>query len=149
MDREELKSLVAKLLEEMDAGTPAPKAEAETPCLPDLAETDLRRQYLVEQPLHGEKFLELKQRTPARIGIGRAGARYRTETYLRFRADHAAAQDSVFSHVYEEFYKSNGYPFVQTLCREGLGVLTESRIALTAEGFLVSDYIMSELMPER
>jgi ethanolamine ammonia-lyase small subunit len=37
--------------------------------------------------------------TPARIGVGRAGTRYRTNTLLRFRADHAAAKDAVLSEV--------------------------------------------------
>ncbi len=37
--------------------------------------------------------------TPARIGVGRAGNRYRTATMLRFRADHAAAKDAVLSEV--------------------------------------------------
>ena len=39
--------------------------------------------------------------------------------------------------------------FVQTLCKEGLGQLSENRFALTVEGFLVSDYIISELMPAK
>jgi ethanolamine ammonia-lyase small subunit len=37
--------------------------------------------------------------TPARIAVGRAGTRYRTNTLLRFRADHAAAKDAVMSEV--------------------------------------------------
>jgi ethanolamine ammonia-lyase small subunit len=37
--------------------------------------------------------------TPARIGVGRAGTRYKTSTLLRFRADHAAAKDAVLSEV--------------------------------------------------
>jgi ethanolamine ammonia-lyase small subunit len=37
--------------------------------------------------------------TPARIGVGRAGTRYHTNTLLRFRADHAAAKDAVMSEV--------------------------------------------------
>jgi ethanolamine ammonia-lyase small subunit len=37
--------------------------------------------------------------TPARIGVGRSGPRYRTNTLLRFRADHAAAKDAVLSEV--------------------------------------------------
>ena len=37
--------------------------------------------------------------TPARIGVGRTGTRYRTNTMLRFRADHAAAKDAVVSDV--------------------------------------------------
>src|SRR4051794_12421742 len=37
--------------------------------------------------------------TPARIAVGRSGTRYRTNTMLRFRADHAAAKDAVLSEV--------------------------------------------------
>ena len=39
--------------------------------------------------------------TPARIAVGRTGVgvRYRTNTLLRFRADHAAAKDAVLSEV--------------------------------------------------
>lgn len=36
-------------------------------------------------------------RTPARLGVGRAGTRYRTDTLLSFQADHAAARDAVVS----------------------------------------------------
>ena len=36
---------------------------------------------------------------------------------LRMRADHAAAQDSVFSHVPDEFAVNNGFVPVQTLCQ--------------------------------
>jgi ethanolamine ammonia-lyase small subunit len=39
------------------------------------------------------------QSTPARIAVGRTGPRYRTNTMLRFRADHAAAKDAVVSEV--------------------------------------------------
>jgi len=38
-------------------------------------------------------------KTPARLGVGRAGPRYRTETLLHFLADHAAARDAVVSPV--------------------------------------------------
>ncbi len=40
--------------------------------------------------------------TPARIGVGRAGTRYKTNTLLRFRADHAAAKDAVMSEVQKD-----------------------------------------------
>jgi ethanolamine ammonia-lyase small subunit len=43
----------------------------------------------------------LLEATPARIAVGRTGTgtRYRTNTLLRFRADHAAAKDAVMSDV--------------------------------------------------
>ena len=86
--------------------------------LPDITEVDLRRQYLMPNPQNGPAFLDLKLKTPARLGLSRAGARYKTETMLRMRADPAAAQDSVFSHVDEAFVKRNDLVFVQTLCQD-------------------------------
>ena len=38
--------------------------------------------------------------------------------------------------------------FLQDLCRAGCAVLTKDRFSLTANGFLISDYVISELFPE-
>lgn len=84
----------------------------------DLRKVNLKELYLVDKPKHPEKFYEMKKSTPARIGIGHAGPRYKTETMLRFRADHSAAQDSVFSYVSEEFIEKCGYFTVETLCKD-------------------------------
>ena len=116
MDKQGLKQLISQLLQEMEE-----KPEVQTSsagCLPDLAEEDLREKYLVPSPENGEAYLRLKKKTTARLGLGRAGARYRTASMLRFRADHAAAQDSVFSLVEPEFYEKNNLPFVQTMCKD-------------------------------
>lgn len=118
MDKQELKQLVAQLLQEMGETVEEPKTAVEAGCLPDLAEEDLRKTYLVKDPVNGDAYLRLKQQTPARLGLGRTGARYRTASMLRFRADHAAAQDSVFSLVDPDFYKKNGMAFVQTMCKD-------------------------------
>lgn len=118
MDKQELKQLVAQLLQEMGEPVDVPKTAAEDGCLPDLAEQDLRKTYLVKDPANGDAYLRLKQKTPARLGLGRTGARYRTMSMLRFRADHAAAQDSVFSLVDPDFYKKNDMAFVQTMCKD-------------------------------
>ena len=58
----------------------------------------------------------MKARTPARLGVWRAGPRYRTKTYLRFRADHAVAMDAVFTDVPEDFLAANGLFQVTTRC---------------------------------
>ncbi len=132
MNQEELKALVAQMLREHKpaaaeaAPEPAVKASDYKPAvpaadggiLPDITAVDLRQQYLVDDPADGAAFLTLKAKTPARLGLGRAGTRYKTATMLRFRADHAAAQDSVFSPVPEEFAKENGLVPVQTECRD-------------------------------
>ena len=84
--------------------------------VPDVTALDLRKLYLVEQPENPEKYKKMKQHTPARLGSGRAGARYKTLTALRFRADHAAAQDAVFSQVSEDFAAENAMQEVKTRC---------------------------------
>lgn len=49
-----------------------------------------------------ESVQAAKKHTPARIGIGRAGTRPKTKTWLKFRLDHAAAVDAVYGEVTEE-----------------------------------------------
>ncbi len=51
---------------------------------------------------------------PARIAVGRSGTRFRTNTLLRFRADHAAARDAVQSEVDPELIKRLGMFEVKT-----------------------------------
>ncbi len=117
MDREGLKALVAELLQEME-GAPSQEQEDKEKILPDITAVDLRKAYFVKNPADGAAFQRLKAKTSARLGLGRAGTRYETFSYLRFRADHAAAQDSVFSLVPEAFYRDHDLPMVQTMCRD-------------------------------
>ena len=84
--------------------------------VPDVTALDLRKLYLTENPENPEKYRKMKEKTPARLGSGRAGPRYKTLTALRFRADHAAAQDAVFSQVPENYAAENGMVEVQTKC---------------------------------
>ncbi len=92
------------------------QTESTTP-VADITAVDLRRQYLVAAPRDGEAFLALKEKTPARIGAGRAGARYRTATMLRFQADHAAAQSAVFTDVPDAFLTRMGLTAYSTACK--------------------------------
>lgn len=133
MNKQELAALVAEILGGLDT-EPMVKASDYHPTVPqpekkptdyhdgdfvpDVTALDLRKLYLVDQPAEGEKFRKMKERTPARLGSGRAGARYKTLTMLRFRADHAAAQDAVFSQVSEDFAAKNGMAEVQTKCHD-------------------------------
>ena len=84
----------------------------------DVSELDLRKLYLTDTPENRANFAILKEQTPARLGSGKAGPRYKTLTMLRFRADHAAAQDSVFSQLPQDFGPKNGLIPVQTMCQD-------------------------------
>lgn len=131
MNKQELAAMVAEILEQMGHEPPvkgavslplAPPLEAgeknctEEDFVPDITQLDLRKLYLVEEPVNEKEFRRLKERTPARLGSGNAGARYKTLTMLRFRADHAAAQDTVFAQVPEEFAQNHGMVEIQTRC---------------------------------
>ena len=127
MTEQEIRAVVELVLQRLRQDAPADRApapQASGEPLPDIAAVDLRRQYLVENPHDQAAFLAMKERTPARIGVGHAGARYRTETMLRFQADHAAAQDAVFSDVSEDFIQQMGWPVYQTACENREEFLT-------------------------
>lgn len=85
-------------------------------CIPDITEVDIRTQYLVENPVNRDAYYDLKQYAPCRLGIGKAGARYKTDPSLQFRAAHSAAQDAVFSDIDQGFIDKMGFFTVQTLC---------------------------------
>ena len=132
MNKEELTAMVADILRDMGREptvkgsnyrptTPGPVSKdagyREGDFVPDVTQLDLRKLYLTENPANKEQYARMKLRTPARLGSGKAGARYKTLTMLRFRADHAAAQDAVFSQIPEDFPEKNGLVPVVTRCR--------------------------------
>ena len=135
MNKQELSALIAELLQDMPQ-EPMVKGSEYKPTDPgpqpkdthfndgdfveDVTALDLRKLYLVEQAAQPEKYRTLKEKTPARLGSGRAGPRYKTLTMLRFRADHAAAQDAVFSQVPEDFAEKNQLIPLQTKCRSSI-----------------------------
>lgn len=86
--------------------------------LDDITTVDLRKEILVPKPANREIYLKLKATTPARLGIWRSGSRPLTRSLIRFRADHAIAQDAVFSDVSEEFLQQMGWPVIQSCCRD-------------------------------
>ena len=133
MNKQELAAMVAEILGSMDVEpmvkgseykptSPGPERKdqgyGDGDFVPDVTALDLRKLYLVEKPENADKYRKMKERTPARLGSGKAGPRYRTLTMLRFRADHAAAQDAVFSQVAEDFAAKNGMVEVQTKCHD-------------------------------
>ena len=139
MNEQDLKEMIRSLLSEMDTdtvtelkkeeqkqdsefksleknGVQPDKEETtiEDGIIPDITEVDIQEQFLVPNAINEEAYRKIKKFTPARLGLWRAGNRYKTETVLRFRADHAAAQDAVFSNVSDDFVKEMGFIPVQT-----------------------------------
>ncbi len=130
MNKQELTSLVSEILSQMNGTQPQVKSSdyktvvynedrpPDNGSVEDVSALDLRKLYLVNDPADEKAFRHLKEKTPARLGSGRAGPRYKTLTMLRFRADHAAAQDAVFSELPEDFGEKNGLVSVKTRCKD-------------------------------
>lgn len=139
MNKEELTAMVAEILAGMgrepavkgaDYRNTVPEPHKKTPVytdgdfVPDVTDLDLRKLYLVENPENGEKFKQMKRKTPARLGCGKTGPRYKTLTSLRFRADHAAAQDAVFSEIGDDFAREHDLLPTKTRCESKEEYLT-------------------------
>lgn len=83
----------------------------------DISAIDYTSRVTIESPMSMEACTRLKKTTNARICVGRAGSRYRTETLLKFMADHAAAMDAVWSYVDESIIDKLKFLKVKTLVK--------------------------------
>ena len=159
MNKQELTAMVAEILgqigvEPMVKGSeykprdPGPEKKdsgfRDGNFVPDVTALDLRKLYLVDDPHNGEIYRKMKLKTPARLGSGRAGPRYKTLTMLRFRADHAAAQDAVFTEMDADYAKEHDLLPVKTRCdskdeyltRPDLGRCFDEHNAKTIKGVI-------------
>lgn len=96
----------------------------------------------IDEPVDRAALRQIAESTPSRLGVGRAGPRPRTETLLRFRADHGRARDAVLSTVDESIVSDLDLVPIQTrvsdkdeyLARPDLGAeLSEAAIETLRE----------------
>lgn len=118
MTDEQIKALVESVISKMDLPKQeaVPKDRADEGSIPDIREENYRATLDVENPANAEEFLRIKANTDARMGLGRAGCRYKTRMYLRMLADHAGAMDAVQNEPDESIIDENGFFRVQTMC---------------------------------
>lgn len=126
VSEKDLRNIIAQVLKEIEpeqvtesvinkvVSGMVPSKENEN--LKDITAIDMRDYIGLEHPANREELLKYKKKTPARVGISRAGTRYTTDTMLRFRADHASAIDAVFTDVPESFLEKMGLFEIQTKC---------------------------------
>jgi len=99
-----------------------------------LGETSL------EDPADPEALERMKKRTTARIGVGRCGPRLGTQTFLKLRADHAGARDSVFKDVDADLIRRLGLETVESMAGDKNTYLTRPdlgrKLSPEAEDFL-------------
>jgi ethanolamine ammonia-lyase small subunit len=156
MDEAKLKAIIETVLKELTASgaIKAPTVAAGTaPAgdpwarvtidLPDPTTPDMRMRPQIRAPHDADGLKALMASTTARIGVGRAGPRYTTQSLLLFQADHAVTQDALYRDVDQRLLDDLGLFPVQTqitggkqeyLLRPDLGrLLTEEAKRTLAE----------------
>ncbi len=82
--------------------------------LPDPTDPRQRSRPGIQNPLHPQALEAMIASTTARIGVGRAGPRYRTTAQLLLQADHAVTQDALMRDVDQRLLDEFGLFTVQT-----------------------------------
>jgi ethanolamine ammonia-lyase small subunit len=102
IDRTRIEAMVRQALARQAGGREAPARPVESGggllITPD-------RGVNIGEPFDPRVMPGILSATPARVAVGRTGTRYKTNTMLRFRADHAAAKDAVLSDVDPELLR--------------------------------------------
>lgn len=94
-------------------GGPAGPQAGEEP-LPDLTEREARQRVGVVAPERPEVLRDLVEATPARVAVGRAGTRPRTEAMIRFLADHSRSKDTVLKDFPDSWVEKSGFLELRT-----------------------------------
>lgn len=97
----------------------------QTGAIVDITDSAIKKQFVRETADRTSAILaSLRQATPARLGLGRIGTRYKTISTLRLRADHAAAQDAVWQEVPDDFVAALNLLPLRSTCHDEADYLT-------------------------
>lgn len=102
----------------------------------DITSRECKSVPLLKNPKDPEALKRMMRLTTARIGVGSAGARLKTQTLLTLRADHALARDAVMMDVDQKVLESLNLFTVQTCCKDKNEYLTRPDLGrkLSIEG---------------
>ncbi|GBU09182.1 ethanolamine ammonia-lyase small subunit [Gammaproteobacteria bacterium] len=92
----------------------ATKINSDDGVLADLGASSVRQWVGVQNPHKREVLEELLKATGARVAAGRVGTRLRTQSYLRFLADHARSKDTVLQEIPKTWIDQTGLLEVQS-----------------------------------
>ncbi len=131
MENSAVESIVQAVLQKLSANGGAPATQSQVSSavseivdnqspadLIDITSKEVKNIPLLDNPHDPDGLCRMMSKTTARIGVGRAGPRLKTQTMLALRADHAAARDSVFADVSDELLKRLNLLCVSTCCAD-------------------------------
>ncbi|MCG8483161.1 MAG: ethanolamine ammonia-lyase subunit EutC [Clostridia bacterium] len=117
MLKDSIRELISDVIKEEQAkgNAPVSKGSSEADCsnvdsngVDDITTITMQDTYWVPNAHDPEGYMKMKEYTSGRLGIWRAGPRPLTSAYVRFLADHAAAQGAVWSDVDDDVIKELG-----------------------------------------
>ncbi|PKM60870.1 MAG: ethanolamine ammonia-lyase [Firmicutes bacterium HGW-Firmicutes-4] len=104
--RDIIKNVIQEELAEAGTGSvknqlkvSSPENSVEYGCVEDVTVATMQETFYVPNPYDRDGYMKMKEFTSGRLGIWRAGPRPLTKAYMRFLADHSAAQNAVWSDV--------------------------------------------------
>lgn len=100
------------------------EAEHDVDITEDITSPEVKNRPLLVHPQDPQALERMMRLTTARIGVGCAGPRLKTQTLLTLRADHARARDAVMLDVQEDVIDALKLFTVQTRCRDKNEFLT-------------------------
>lgn len=131
MDKNTVESIIQAVLAKLSENKDTPDLEddvakitKEVVCdisdeeLIDITTKEVKAIPLIDSPADPTSLERMMNKTPARIGVGRAGSRLKTQTMLALRADHAAARDSVFADVNDQLLEKMNIFVIQSCCND-------------------------------
>ena len=118
MNQELISTIVEEVVKQLMASGQIDLSPSKQCTCEDITAPECKATPLLDKPQDGEALERMMKRTTARIGVGRAGPRLKTQTLLALRADHAQARDAVMKDVEPKFLENAGLFTVQTLCED-------------------------------
>lgn len=152
MDQKQIDALVREVISKLDVSSNGTAAAQQSnqhgqsvtaeSCSVDLGSEEAKQWIGVKNPHNQEVLQALKNSTASRVGSGRAGVRPRTNSLLRFLADHSRSKDTVLKEVPAEWVEKQGLLELQSeitnkdqyLTRPDMGrILSEESVKILLE----------------
>lgn len=118
MNQELISAIVEEVVRQLMASGQMDCAPSAPKVCQDITSSECKSTPLLDNPQDKEALERMIKRTTARIGVGRAGPRLKTQTLLALRADHAQARDAVMKDVDPKVLEDAGLFCVQSLCED-------------------------------
>ena len=122
LNQEMITAIVTEIVRQLQATgnvtLPDRPVEAPPKDFEDITSQECRDTPLLDHVEDPDALRRMMKRTTARIGVGSAGPRLKTQTLLTLRADHAQARDAVFADVSQKVLDEAGLFTVQTMCQD-------------------------------